>query len=498
MLTWLSNIESLRYFIPELWLTLWVLILLIQPLIPRFSNPRLSSQLAIVALVGACLLTFLQPVMGGSEGLFFGMLAGDGLAKFFKILFVLTTLVTVLMTAGGCEVADSRKPEFYSILLGILLGMFLAASSMDLLMLYLSIELLSLGSYVLAGFAENENRSDEAAMKYLLYGGLSTGAMLYGMTYLYGMSGTTSLIGIRDTIAQGVHSPVAFFVAFLFVFVGIGYKISAVPFHFWAPDVYEGSPTVLVAFLSVASKAAGFAAFIRLFFTSILARGADGGWTPIVELDWRVILSLIAIVTMTFGNLGAFRQENIKRLFAYSGIAHAGYVLVGALALTTAGVQSVMFYLLTYLFTNLAAFAVIVYLSDRHGMELVEDYRDLGRRSPLLALMLSIALFSLIGVPPLAGFLGKWYLFAAAVRTLDPWCIAAVVAALLNSTLSVYYYMRIVKAMYLDHLDMPPTLIPDQTLTVLATVLSVPVVFLVFAVGPVYDWTGRLTQMLLG
>jgi NADH-quinone oxidoreductase subunit N len=369
---------------------------------------------------------------------------------------------------------------------------------MDLLMLYLSIELLSLGSYVLAGFARNENRSDEAAMKYLLYGGLSTGAMLYGMTYLYGMSGTTNLIGIREAIAHGTHSPVAFFVAFLLVFAGIGYKISAVPFHFWAPDVYEGSPTVLVAFLSVASKAAGFAAFVRLFFTSFLSRGADGGWAPIVELDWRVILSLIAMVTMTFGNLGAFRQENIKRLFAYSGIAHAGYILVGGVALTTAGVQSVLFYLLTYLFTNLAAFAVIVYLSDRHRMEAVEDYRDLGRRSPLLALMMAFSIFSLIGVPPLAGFLGKWYLFAAAVTTLDPWCIAAVVTALLNSVLSVYYYMRIIKAMYLDHLDSPPVLRPDRTLTVLATALSVPVVFLIFVVGPVYDWTGRLTQILLG
>ncbi len=498
MLTWLSNIESLRYFIPELWLTLWVLVLLIQPLIPRFSSAKISSQLAIVAIVGACLLTFIQPVMGGLQGLFFGMLAADGLAKFFKILFVLTTLVTVLMSAGGNEVGNTRKPEFYSILLGILLGMFLAASAMDLLMLYLSIEMLSLGSYVLAGFARNENRSDEAAMKYLLYGGLSTGAMLYGMTYLYGMSGTTNLNGIRDAIAQGPHSPVAFFVAFLLVFVGIGYKISAVPFHFWAPDVYEGSPTVLVAFLSVASKAAGFAAFIRLFFTSILARGADGGWTPIVDLDWRVVLALISMITMTFGNLGAFRQENIKRLFAYSGIAHAGYILVGTLALTTAGVQSVMFYLFTYLFTNLAAFAVIVYLSDRHGFEAVEDYRDLGRRSPLLALMMSISLFSLIGVPPLAGFIGKWYLFAAAVRTLDPWCVAAVMAALLNSALSVYYYMRIIKAMYLDHFDAPPVLTPDRTLTVLAVVLSVPVVFMFFAAGPVYSWTGRLSQMLLG
>lgn len=498
MLTWLSNIDSLRYFIPELWLTLWALVLLIQPLIPRFSSSKISSQLALVAVVGACLLTFIQPVIGGSQGLFFGMLAADGLAKFFKIVFVLTTLVTILMTTGGHEVSGSRKPEFYSILLGVLLGMYLAVSSMDLLMLYLAIEMLSLGSYVLAGFAKDENRADEAAMKYLLYGGLSTGAMLYGMTYLYGMSGTTNLIGIRDAIAQGPHSPVAFFVAFLFIFVGLGYKVSAVPFHFWAPDVYEGAPTVLVAFLSVASKAAGFAAMIRLFFTSLLARGTDGAWTPIVELDWRVILSLIAMVTMTFGNLGAFRQENIKRLFAYSGIAHAGYILVGTLALTTAGVQSVMFYLFTYLFTNLAAFAVIVYLSDRHGLEAVEDYRDLGRRVPILALMLSISIFSLIGVPPLAGFLGKWYLFAAAVKTLDPWCIAAVVAALLNSTLSVYYYMRIVKAMYLDHLETPPELTPDRTLTALAVVLSVPVVFLCFIVGPVYNWTGALSQMLLG
>lgn len=498
MLELLDNIGSLRFFVPELWLILWTLILLIQPLIPRWSSAGISNILAVVALVGVAILVLALPVQDTKPTLFFGMLALDGLSKFFKILFVFSTLVTILMNLKGQEVADPRKPEFYAILLGILLGMFLTASSMDLLMLYLSIELFSFGSYILAGFSQNETRSDEAAMKYLLYGGLSTGAMLFGMTYLYGLSGSTQLLDIREYFATTGAGQTIFFVTFLLIFVGIGYKISAVPFHFWAPDVYEGSPSVLVAFLSVASKAAGFAAFIRLFYTAMLSHAPLGIWTPFVAFDWRAFLALLAIVTMTFGNLGAFRQDNIKRLFAYSGIAHAGYILVGAIALTTAGVESILFYLLTYFFTNFTAFVVIVYLADRHSMESIEDYRDLGKRSPLLALALACSLFSLIGVPPLAGFLGKWYLFAAAARTLDPWCIAAVVAGLLNSVLSVYYYIRIIKAMYLDHLETPPLLKPDSMLVSMAVVLAVPVVFLFFVVGPVYDWTSSLSFFLVG
>ncbi|MBK7494054.1 MAG: NADH-quinone oxidoreductase subunit N [Candidatus Omnitrophica bacterium] len=497
MLELLDNMGSLKYFLAELWLVLWILVLLIQPLLPRWSSAKISNCLAVVALIGAAGLVLALPVQDSRPTLFFGMLALDGLSRFFKILFVFSTLVTVLMTLRGQEVTDHQKPEFYAILLGILLGMFLTAASMDLLMMYLSIELFSLGSYILAGFSKNENRSDEAAMKFLLYGSLSTGAMLFGMTYLYGMTGSTQLLDIREYLAASGTGQTVFFVAFLLIFVGIGYKISAVPFHFWAPDVYEGSPSVLVAFLSVASKAAGFAAFIRLFYTTLLANASEGIWTPFVDFDWRAFVALLAMVTMTFGNLGAFRQENIKRLFAYSGIAHAGYILVGAIALTTAGVESILFYLLTYFFTNFAAFAVIVYLADRHSMETIEDYRDLGKRSPLLALALAFSLFSLIGVPPLAGFLGKWYLFAAAVQTLDPWCIAAVVVGLLNTVLSVYYYMRIIKAMYLDHLEAPPLLKPDSVLVGMAVVLSIPVVFMFFAAGSIYEWTRSLSYFLV-
>ena len=279
--------------------------------------------------------------------------------------------------------------------------------------------------------------------------------------------------------------------------VGVGYKISAVPFHFWAPDVYQGAPTSITAFLSVASKGAGFAAFIRIFYTSFLSLDGDI-WSPVGQLDWRILLSILAIVTMTFGNLAAFGQNNVKRLLAYSGIAHAGYILVGAIALNQAGVQSILFYLLTYLFTNLAAFTVVLILADCNGVEEIEGYKSLGTRSPWLAFCLGVSLFSLIGVPPMAGFLGKWFLFASAVETLNPWCVAAVVAGLLNSVLSVYYYFRIMKAMYLEKDTDAGPIRTHSVLNGVVTVMTLPVLLIILDGGRLYDWTGRLSQMLLG
>jgi NADH-quinone oxidoreductase subunit N len=376
--------------------------------------------------------------------------------------------------------------------------MFLAASATDLLMLYLSIELLSLGSYVLAGFSRYENRANEAAIKYIIFGGLSTGAMLFGMTYLYGLTGSTSLIAIRETLQAGASSPLVFFVSFLLIMVGMGYKIASVPFHFWAPDVYQGAPSAVTAFLSVASKGAGFAAFIRIFYTSFLSVDANGVWSPVVDLDWTVFLAILAMVSMTFGNFGAFWQNNVKRMFAYSSIAHAGYILVGAIALTTAGLQSILFYLLAYLFTNLAAFTVIVVMADRNGIEEIDGYNDLGRRAPWMALCMGVALFSLVGVPPMAGFIGKWFLFAAAMSTENPWCVAAVVVGLLNSVVSVFYYFRIFKAMYLvKSTENPPPVAIDPIMTGVLSVMAVPIIVITLFGGQVYDWTGRLTQIFL-
>jgi len=498
MLTWLGNVASLKYFIAELWLALACCVVLMLPLIPRFKNTRMSW-IAIAALVLAGVFVLALPTSLESEGgLFFGMLALDGLSKFFKIFFVITALVVVLMTEVGREVPDFRKPEFYSILLGVLIGSFLAASATDLLMMYLAIELLSLGSYVLAGFSRIEKTSDEASMKYILYGGLSTGVMLFGMSYLYGLTGFTNLVAIREALEANQIHPLVFFISFLLIMVGIGYKISAVPFHFWAPDVYQGAPTSITAFLSVASKGAGFAAFIRIFYTSFLSLNGEGLWEPVAQLDWRVLLSILAIVTMTFGNLAAFGQNNVKRLLAYSGIAHAGYILVGAIALNEAGVQSMLFYLLTYLFTNLAAFTVVLILADCNGVEEIEGYKSLGTRAPWLAFCLGVALFSLIGVPPMAGFLGKWFLFASAVRTLDPWCVAAVVAGLLNSVLSVYYYFRIMRAMYLEKDDTAAPIRSHAVLNGVVTVMTLPVLLIIFDGGSLYDWTGTLSKLLLG
>jgi NADH-quinone oxidoreductase subunit N len=493
-----SNLQSLSSFLPELCLGLASMVVLMFPIIPPLARiPRAAGAFTLASLV---LVLFL--VLGSAptqDSYFFGMIAVDGLAKFFKLFFLVSTLGVVLMVEFGREIPFSRKAEFYCVLFGILLGMFVTAAATDLVMMYLGIELLSLGSYAIVGFTRDEKRGDEAAIKYIIYGGLSTGAMLYGMSYLYGLAGTTSLVGIAEVLAGGTGSPIAFFVSFFLILAGLGYKIASVPFHFWAPDVYQGAASAVTAFLSVASKGAGFAAFLRVYYTAFLHSGEGGSWAPILDLDWQVFLSLVAMVTMTFGNLGAFRQDNLKRLFAYSSIAHAGYILVGVLALTTAGVQSVLFYLLTYLFTNLAAFTVIVVMADWNKIEDLEGYRDLGRRAPWLALCMAVSLFSLIGVPPMAGFLGKWFLFAAALENSNPWCTAAVIVGLLNSVISVYYYFRVLKVMYLERVEGEPApVVLHPVMAGLVSVMAIPVVGLFLFTNPLYAWTGSLTAIFLG
>ena len=324
------------------------------------------------------------------------------------------------------------------------------ASSSNLLTAYLSLELVSLTSYVLTGFLPHNRRSSEAALKYLIYGGVASGTMIYGMSWIFGMTGSLDYAAIQSALAQQQVSKVALFMAFIFILAGFGYKMVFVPFHMWSPDVYEGAPTAFTAFLSVASNAAGAAIMIRFFFPGVSRMAAGGNWAFVSGIEWPQVLLFVSMITMTVGNLCALNQRNLKRMLAYSGIAHAGYMLMGLAVLNNDGLQAILFYVVVYLIMNLGAFLVVVMIANATGNEEIESYRGLAWRGAVLpAACLAVFLFSLTGLPPFAGFIGKFLLFAVVINQGGTFVILAVVA-ILNSVISLYYYAKIVKTMFLD------------------------------------------------
>ena len=362
------------------------------------------------------------------------MIRFDWLGFFFKILFMFAGAVTALLLMDH-EKAGQRG-EAYLLLLASLLGMNLMAVSADLVMLYLAIETASIPLYILAGFLLADDRSTEAGFKYLLFGTLTSTIMLYGFSLIFGFAGTTNLYQLAEMFALGKISILLAFGIFALVLVGLGFKVSIVPFHFWAPDVYEGSPTPVAGFLSTASKAAGFAVVLRFFFVAF----------PDYAPSWTVILAVLSAITMTVGNLLAISQTNIKRLLAYSSIAHAGYALIGVVAFSQLGAASVIFYLAAYIATNLLAFGVVMAFSRVTGLEDIKDYAGMSRRNPWLALMMLAAFLSLAGMPPFGGFVAKVFVFAAGVQASYTWLV---VVGILNSIIGVYYYLNAMKYVYL-------------------------------------------------
>jgi NADH-quinone oxidoreductase subunit N len=333
----------------------------------------------------------------------------------------------------------------------MILGMFFMASASDLILIYISIELLSLSSYVLAGFTKNTIRSSEASLKYVIYGGVSSGIMLFGISLIYGLTGTTNLYEINSIIQMQSFPYITFLIAALFITVGFGFKISAAPFHFWTPDVYEGAPLPITAYLSVASKAAGFAVLIRFIkITFINSIDHHGNWELLSIVDWRSIIVLLSILTMTLGNFTALWQDNLKRMLAYSSIAHAGYMLLGIAVLSDQGITATMIYFIVYLFMNLGAFFVVMLIANKINSEDIEDYKGLGKKMPILGVALAFFLVSLVGLPPTAGFIGKVVLFVALV---DANMITLAIIALLNTVVALYYYIRVLKNLYLVRVD---------------------------------------------
>ena len=469
--------------LPELLLLVLAgVILAVDMIVPEGRRKGLGWLAAAgLAVILAATLIFGRP--DASQGLIFGgMLRHDWLAFTFKILFLFAAAIACLLSLGLGEIGD--RGEYYALLVIATLGMSLMASAADLIMLYLAIESTSIPLYVLAGFMKRDDKSTESGLKYFLFGALTSTVMLYGFSLLYGLAGETNLYRLAGAMQAGQLSPWVLLGTLVLVLVGFGFKVAAVPFHFWTPDVYEGAPTPITAFISTASKAAGFAVLLRVMLAVF----------PAVAGDWTGILAGMATATMTLGNLLALAQKNIKRLLAYSSIAHAGYALIGLVALSQFGAASLVFYLTAYVVTNLAAFAVVILFARSAGSEEIADYAGLSRRSPGLALALMVALLSLAGMPPLAGFVAKFYVFAAAVQS--GWIWLAFVGVL-NAIVGLYYYLTILKVVYLyrSENDNKPIAIPGVYAAALVTCI-IAIVLIGSLSGAWLSWALTTAQAL--
>ncbi len=431
---------------------------------------------------GGLLATMIVSLLFGQPGepttTFGGMIRFDWLGFFFKMLFMLAGAATALLFMDNERIG--RRGEAYLLLLASLLGMNLMAASADLVMLYLAIETTSIPLYVLSGFMVDDDKSTEAGFKYLLFGGMASAFMLYGFSLVFGFTGTTDIYQLAGMLKAGSLPVYTSFGVLALILVGLGFKISAVPFHFWAPDVYEGAPTPVSGYLSTASKAAGFAVLVRLFFVAF----------PDFAASWTTALAILSAVTMTVGNLLTLPQTNIKRLLAYSSVAHAGYTLIGVVALTQLGAASVVFYMAAYIATNLLAFGIVMAFSRVTGLEDMREYAGLSRRNPWLALMMLAAFLSLAGMPPFGGFVAKIFVFAAGVQAGYVWLV---IAGIINSIIGVYYYLNVMKYVYLyrmpgeDEEKHPVPLTRPYAISLALLVIFVVLIGTVFA--PWFGWS---------
>ncbi|VAX30153.1 NADH-ubiquinone oxidoreductase chain N [hydrothermal vent metagenome] len=450
------NISTIGPLLPEIIMAASALLVLLVELVIHKKET-----VGLLTIVSVAIVAYYIPQSFGKA--FGGMFISDGYSVFFKFIFFINLILTVLLSMRYLVIEEANHGEYYALIMFSTLGMMIMASAGDLIVLYLGLELMALSTYVLAGFIRHDIRSNEAALKYFLLGAFSSALLLYGITMIYGLTGTTDISLIGAAVAEkGLNIPM--FLAIIFLMVAFGFKIALAPFHMWAPDVYEGAPTSITAFMSVGPKAAGFAAFGRVFLT---------GFGPL-SADWTGILIVLSILTMAVGNIIAIQQSNIKRMLAYSSVAHAGYAVLGIIVGGIEGVAAMMNYLFIYGFMNIGAFAVVIMLRSKgfQGEEL-EDYKGLARTHPLAAAMMLIFMFSLAGIPPTAGFIGKFYLFKAVIGAGYIWLA---VVAVIFSAISAYFYLRVVMYMYMLEPEgeaVTLSLSPSLGLALLITTLAV-------------------------
>ena len=484
----MTNLQSLEFFIPELILTITILAALITDLFVKKSKTNMIGWVLGVGLVVVGLsvhnLSSVPPTT-----LFLDMIVIDPFSSFMKIVIILSTLLVIVASWVNDELEKYRKGEYFTIMGIMVMGLFLMTSSVDIIMLYISIEVVSIMSFVLAAYLKLDIRSNEAGLKYVIYGAFSSGVMLFGLSIVYGLAGSTNYFAIQDTLSSldGSANP-ALIMALLMIFAGFGYKISSVPFHFWTPDVYEGSPSTITAYLSVAPKAAGFAMIIR-FFHQVFSDsiGLTSNAIGSTDLPWPEIIGVLAVVTMTMGNLVAIQQKSIKRMLAYSSIAHAGYMMLALPVLSMEAVESVMIYLFIYVFMNLGAFFIVIFVKNKTGGESFQDFEGLGWKMPIVGAFMTLFMLSLTGLPPTAGFVGKLYIFKTLVGAGSEF-LWLVVAGGVNSVISLYYYFHVVKVMFLGGKRSDVITYPPSTMFGLMIFTAVPSLLLGLYWNPLASW----------
>lgn len=467
----LNYLANLSHYVPELIISLtMIMTIIVEATYDNGEKVRpLMYWTAIIGLLSALIVLCLS-LKEPATTAFFNAVVIDPFSTFIKIIMVLGTLGAVWLSHSSTDIYHPVKPEFVMLALGVLVGGMLLASANNMLTLYLGIETLSILSYAMASLRKNDERSSEAGLKYVLYGGVSAGIMLFGMSHMFGVLGTIQFHGIAENIANLSQTQMLVLVpSFLLFFAGIGYKIACVPFHMWSPDVYEGSPLPVTVFFSIVPKMAGIAVLIRVSMSFFAAEG-------VMQYSWIGLLQVIAALTMTVGNVSAINQRSIKRMLAYSSIGHAGFMMLGAIVLGEEGVRAVLFYGVVYLFMTLAAFAITSFVQNKYGNDHFERFNGLIYRKPVMAIAMTIVMFSLAGIPPFSGFVAKFNILAAVI---DKGYMTLAIVAAINSVISLYYYLKIVRLMMFKTQDDNDSIagfgFVNQSLIVL---LVVPVVVL--------------------
>ena len=475
-MTQVFNPADLLQLLPEVAIAVaGLLVLTLDFAVPAGKRGWLGGVSLVGVAVAAALA--LRQAAGPRAVVFSGLHVVDMYAAFFKLVFLVSAAIVILLSVRFLQDQQVPEGEFYALLLFATLGAMLMASAYDLLSLFVGLETLSISTYALCGFLKRDQRCNEGALKYLLMGAFSTGVLLYGMVLLYGFAGGTGL----DTIARaaamaGPRNP-ALLMAMVLLAAGFGFKIAAVPFHMYLPDMYEGAPTPVVAYMAGAAELAGMAVILRVFLLAM----------PTLQVDWSLLFWVLAVLTMTIGNLVAIAQANLKRMLAYSTIAHMGYLLIGPVVGSQLGVAAVLFYSLTYALMTIGAFGMVILLQRGTVRgDQIDDFTGLAQKSPLSAAVMLLFLLSLTGIPPTAGFVGKFYLFAAAVEAGYIWLV---LIAVVNSAISLFYYMRVVVAMYMR--DLPPqglALSTSSTLRVALLLAAAGTLLLGIFPGPILEF----------
>jgi len=485
--SFMPSATDLLRMLPEIVLTFTgALLMVMEPLLAVRRKPILAG-VATAGLLVALWATVVAHALSGTA--LQGMLVVDGFTTFFRTLLIIVGLLTVGCSVHYLQRERPESGEYYALLLFSVVGQFLMVTAGELIVIFIGLEISSISSYVLAGYIRRDWRNNEASVKYFLLGSFATAFLLYGVAWIYGITGTTNLFGIRQALANPDTAPPMILVgaAAALMFIGLAFKVSAAPFQVWAPDVYQGAPAPVTAFLTAGPKAAAFAVLLRVYSVA---------FAPVGNV-WEPVFWVIALATMVIGNFAALQQTNIKRLLAYSSIAHAGYVMVAVTVHSEAATAAVMFYLAAYAFMNVGAFAVITHFSrDRERYVAVDDLAGLGHRQPATAALFTIFLLSLIGVPLTGGFFGKFYIFKTAIDAQLYWLS---VLGLLNSAVAAYYYLRILVVMYFHEPEQPATTLPSPDGPLKIALWSCAAGTLILGVFPsvILGFAGRAAAMLV-